>query len=241
MRMRPLLFVPAYALAAVFCCAVPVQAGLWSVPAGAAQDFTYANGQDEHGFFGEPIILGNKLIFTPSPFVAHAESDNSSLRHDTVSFDLLIKPNRRLDGIGSITMQGFYSAEGQDSLVDAWSEYSVDELGGSGRHFAAGMVTSPVAFPLAADVTAISGSWSGEVNMQAPGPANPFHQLLHIEFSTTVMADAVVGGNATVSQILPQVEFDFAFTLIPEPGSVPLIVLGCVFVMRRTYNRRAAG
>lgn len=216
----------------------PVHAGMWSSPAGVAQDFTYSSGQDEHGFFGDPIILGNKLIFTPSPFVAHAASQGTSLRHDTVSFEIAVNQDVRLDSIGSISMSGYYSAEGSNSLVDAWSEYYLHEQGGSGRHFEAEMDTGPVNFPVMADTAAVSGTWAGEINVQVPGPANPLHRFLLIEFSTTVMASAAAGGSATVSEVLPQIEFEFEFVPIPEPGSIALMALGCVFLFRRTYNRR---
>ena len=51
------------AAAAVMMCVSPVFAAGWTNPSGSGDDFTYANGGDINGLFGDPFVFGDAFYF----------------------------------------------------------------------------------------------------------------------------------------------------------------------------------
>jgi len=58
----------------------------WTNPAGVALSFSWSNGYQNSGYFGDPIIVGNTFIFTPANFSAIRGVNNT--RTDTLQVDL---------------------------------------------------------------------------------------------------------------------------------------------------------
>jgi len=207
------------------------QAGPWANPSGSAANFSYSNGQDLNGYFGEPLVWGDTFYFTAANFVVNAQNGGTQAIADTVSFDIQLNPDFALSLI-RVRAFGSYNVQGQDSYVDFNAFGSVTELGGSHRTFSGPILPDPpVSFPIYGNN---NGQYSVSALVDVSYVLPPIHDSLHLSFSNNLLAYAAPGGNAVLD--LRYQDLVFEVTLIPEPATLGLLVIPAVAVLRRRFR-----
>ncbi|MFQ5411449.1 MAG: PEP-CTERM sorting domain-containing protein [Phycisphaerae bacterium] len=206
--------------------ASPALAGPWTSPSGNQDsfgnplDFTYSNGGDINGFFGDPLLIGNEFFFSTG-FAVNASNGGTSQQTDTVSFDVLANPGLAFSSI-MVTAFGSYAITTEGS-VDVVADLSMSENPGAGsleRTFT-GSLNTDVAFPIN---TPGSGVWNGDaaVNVEFVFPSP--HNDIHISLFNDVIAIAGPQGSAAIN--IQFQDLMIGFVVVPEPASLALLTLG---------------
>lgn len=199
----------------------------WTNPSGAANSFTYANGQDLNGLFGDPVVTGDSFHFPNLDFTAGAAGGTIQSKNDVVSFDIIPNPGLSF-GLIRVTAFGSYAVTGPsgENRVDLDAEMRFTENGGLGRTFTGPMVTNP-SFPQ----TSGSGDWSGLSAVDMTFKTPPPHGNLHFEFQGDVLAVSGPGGTAEINMALQD---GLTFEFVPEPTSLSILLTGAAaLVLRR--------
>jgi len=216
-------------------------AGPWSQPNGASDSFTYANGGDLNGHFGDPIVSADTVFFLFSNF--HVQSANGApagglpeFETDEVSFDVFANPGLQFSFV-RVTAYGSYAATGPGgNSVDLDAMLALTELGGNnsydggagddGRNFQGGMTTVP-AFPQ----VAANGQWSGlavvDLQFEFPVPDD----AMHVSMTNDVLAFTTQDGSAEMN--VQYQDFKIEFIVIPEPAGLSLMAFGALALLRR--------
>ena len=232
--------------AALVMWASPAFAGVWTTSGGStdtfggALSFTYSNGGDINGFFGEPFIFGDAFFFTASSFSVNAMNGATDSQTDTVSFDILADPGLQFSSI-TVTANGSFAITDEGS-VDVDAGLSMKENPGGPvsppREFLGALDTfeadgvTPLAFPI---TTPSSGLWNGnalvDVTFVFPTP----HNDIHIELTNDVLAIAGPMGTAEVNVAFEDLSIEF--TVIPEPATLALLASGALLLVGRRRRR----
>lgn len=213
------------ALLAALGTTTPAWAGAWSTPSGDAGDFTYSNGGDLNGNFGNPFVFPNQFVFSTS-FSVLASGGSSDSMGDTVSFDAVADPGLLFSGV-TVTALGSYAVTG-DGSVDLETTLSMTENGGLARTFDDDLNTD-VAFP----ATSGQGTWNGNAVVSVTTAFPTPHNDIHFELSTALEALSGAGGSAQLN-----VQFEslvIELSVIPEPTSLSLVAVaaGMLLIRRR--------
>jgi len=211
----------------------------WAQPSGGGTFFTFENGQNLNGYFGNPFFVGDTFYFTPSNFTATAIDGGTVNRTDTFEVDLHIRPELigafKFDAI-NITEFGDYGmtfagpTPATPSSVDATGILRVDEIGGQSR-FDVQNLDFP-ALP-ASTLGTQSGNWQGDgaSNLTLLEGANPF-QHIHIKVTNNLIA--ISGGPGQVATISKKaVGGTMAVTILPAPGTAGLLGAAGLIAIRR--------
>jgi hypothetical protein len=226
------------AMLAALAWTAPGQASPWLMPSGAAEHFTYANGQDLNGFFGEPVVSGDTFTFPSFHFVATAQNGSSLSRSDTISVDLIANPGWTF-GLMRVGAFGDYETSGSldQNQVGIVAVLSFDETEPPGRHWESALVTTP-AFP--SDTS--QGVWSGLAVIDL-GAVEPLAGgRLHLEYSHGLIAVSGPGGSARIhchGEGPGGFELAIGMAPVPEPGTLALLTCGAMLVGSR--SRRMHG
>ncbi|MCG8404600.1 MAG: PEP-CTERM sorting domain-containing protein [Phycisphaerales bacterium] len=205
----------------------PALAGPWSAPSGTAGDFTYSNGGDNNGLFGDPFIFGNQFVFSTA-FSVLASGGATDDKSDVVSFDAVADAGLFFSGV-TVSAIGSYAISG-DGSVDVDAEISMQENGGLGRTFSDSLLTSP-AFPR----TAGQGTWNGNAAVSVTTVFPTPHNDIHFELSTDMMAISGPGGSAQLNVQFESLQIDFI--VIPEPASLSMVAVAGLLMIRRRRRR----
>lgn len=201
-------------------------AGPWSSPNGSSTSFSYANGGDINGRFGDPFVSADTFFFVNANFQVNAANGTSSSQNDTVAFDVFANPGLQFSLI-RVTAFGSYAATGPGTnQVDLDANLSLTELGGMGRTWNGPMNTVP-GFPQ----SNAQGSWSGlsavDITFEFPTPDDS----LHVAMANDILAITGAGGSAELNVQYQDLRIEF--TVIPEPASFAMLGLGALALVRR--------
>ncbi len=201
-------------------------AGAWTNPAGNAASFSYSNGQDINGLFGDPSVFGDGLFFQTS-FLANASNGATQSLTDTVSFDVVANPGLSFSSL-SVQAFGSYSVTGDaTNSVDVDALLSMDENGGLLRHFDDALTTN-VSFPVQGESSGLfDGSALVDIEFVFPTPSND----INISLNNNILAISTAGGSAEVN--LNFQNLNIGFGIIPEPASLSLLSFGAIALVRR--------
>ncbi|MFQ5429536.1 MAG: PEP-CTERM sorting domain-containing protein [Phycisphaerae bacterium] len=220
------------AVVAALVIASPAFAAPWSIPSGTATNFSYSNGGDVNGLFGDPLVSGDSFFFFASNFQASAVNGGTDNVNDTVSFDVVANPGKQFSQM-MVTAFGSYNVLGPNSSVDINATLQMVENAGLLRTFGpANLVTNPP-FP----VTSGNNSWNGQADIDVsfvfPSPSPD----IHISLSTVLDAIAGIGGSAEGNLQFQSLEIQLI--TIPEPASLALVALGGIALIARRRRRLA--
>jgi uncharacterized protein (TIGR03382 family) len=199
----------------------------WTVPNGAADDFTYTNGGSDTGLFGQPTIIGNSFFFFPAAFRAEATNGGSDIANDRIDVRIQANPGFNVTGViiqefgdYQLTGSGDVSVTGQLQLTNLNIPFPpqvrIDPLSANPGSVISG--------------TNISGPWDAESNIDLSGETiswSRFSLILSNELSAT--ADA--GSTASIEKTFAGGAV--VVTVIPEPATVTLAVLGVAGLLAR--------
>jgi len=213
-------------------------AGMWTNPSGEADHFWYYNGQDVNGRFGNPDVYGDTISFPLTTFQANAfNGAPEATDGDTVSWDVQCKPTFVVDYV-VVWAYGTYALTGEGSYVDADLEVAINEIYAPGRSWSDPLTSYP-AFPLYYNPAPLpdppnNGWWYGLSEMDFSGLLEPPGEWLHIELDTLIKAWGAIGGGAEINTQYQDLTINFTF--IPEPGTLALLGLGLLAVVRRRVH-----
>lgn len=202
-------------------------AGPWTNPSGQGDSFTYSNGQDLNGLFGEPTVFGDIFLFTTGFLANSSNGGPAADLNDTVSFDVVVKPGLAFSTV-TVSAFGSYAVTGDplENQVDVTALLALDENGGPGRHFEDSLATD-VPFPVNAGSGSFQGSAVVDVSTQFPSP----HNSLHFSLRDRVLAVSGPGGTAEVNITFENLAIQFA--AIPEPAGLSILAVGAGMLIRR--------
>ncbi len=69
----------------------------WVPPNGGNSLFSYSNGYNSNGFFGNPVLIGNTFVFTPPAFTA--VNPNQTTRSDQLQVTIVAQPGQTITGV----------------------------------------------------------------------------------------------------------------------------------------------
>ncbi|MBN2447874.1 MAG: PEP-CTERM sorting domain-containing protein [Phycisphaerae bacterium] len=209
------------ALVAVQLICVGAASAAWS---GTADYFDFANGGSDNGLFGEPqLVGGNTFVFTPNDFRAESTDGVAATAQDRLFIDITMHTNAALGGI-LIQERGAYGITGQGS-VSASGDLVITDLSGLPRSTSAPLVTNPV-FP----VTSGNGNWMGSLDLDVSSDF-PEWTTFRIELNNILDATSTAGSTSFISKTLAGTQLEI--TIIPEPTSIALLLIGLVAIRRR--------
>jgi hypothetical protein len=202
----------------------------WS---GSGNNFSYSNGADLNGLFGEPFVGGanmDTLIFDDFQFSVQADSGGQQVKQDTVTFDVTVPAGFTINRIQTV-VTGDVLAFGDGTFVDLTSGITVTELNGLQRVLtsepgvcdfdACDLIGNPVPFPRFAPD---QGQFSGLAEVDMTGLFVQPSTQLRISLSLESIADAGLDGLAVLNTNLASQQLEIKF--IPEPASLALVALG---------------
>jgi hypothetical protein len=217
------------AVAVMVASSSPAFAGPWSQPSGSGSYFTYANGGDLNGHFGDPYFFGDTFYFPNPNFQVNAANGQTDTESDILSFDVTTNPGYWLDPI-TITAYGTNAVVGQGSQVNFEATLTLHENGGLGRTWSGALGSYP-SFPIYGnDSGPIEGSWECAAAISVGAVLPMPDASIHVSFSSTISAIAGATGSAAMN--LQYQEASFAL-LWPEPASLTLLTTGTVLLVRR--------
>jgi hypothetical protein len=225
------------AVAAVVAFCSPAQAGDWYQSYGTAPSghSTYDSGQDLNGLFGDPDLDYDTFVFTSASFGVSAQNGLSDHQSDTVSFNVHLLPTFTLT-ILEVRAYGDYLLHGIGSTVNLSATLQLQEFAAQApeplpRTFTDSLTTTPETFPLTSEGDLLQGTYAGvatvNVATELPGVDND----LHIEFTNILDALAAQVGDANLNLVFQPARFEI--TLIPEPATLSLLMLGGLALLRR--------
>lgn len=226
MRTRKTVLLAAIAITIATSSALAAPAMPWSTPSGSATDFTYTGGGDDNGLFGEPLIVGNSFFFFPSNFRAESDGDqnvNDRMEvniHANLGFDITGVVIQEL-GDYQITGTGEVSVSGTLQLVNLDIPFPPQV------RQAPLLITQGTAGVI--NGTDLNGPWDGSANQDLSGES-----IAWDNFSLVLTNELVATATSGVSSI----EKTFTggavvVTVVPEPASMTLLLLGAASVVAR--------
>lgn len=214
------------AAAMVACCASSAFAFVpWSNASGTNANFDWSGGGSDNGLFGDPIVNPLGFLFTPAAFNANANDVDGLMQVTSDRLEVVVspKPGFALTGI-RITEIGGYNINGEGS-VEANATLTASQFGG-GFSVSDALDTAP-AFPLSNADGVIDGNWNGVAEVFLPISGSD----IVIEIENNMIAIAAPGSTAFISKIV--VGSQFSVQLIPAPGALAGLGLGCLALARR--------
>lgn len=203
----------------------------WANSSGSATNWTWANGGDDNGLFGDPVLIGgDTFVFFPSNFRAESQGAGEVRTDDRIEVQIFANAGLALAQV-IVTEYGDYSITGASGQVDVIATLDLTEIGGSGRSASAGL-SSPQ-LPTASG----SGNWDAtaaiDLNFEVP-----LWTAFTLELTDELIAIAGAGTTASIEKTLAGAAV--GVTIIPEPATMALVVLGLAGLSARRRRKTTA-
>lgn len=218
------------AVAGIVACAGAAQASVpWSNPAGAGSFFTYSGGLSDVGLFGDPILVNDSFVFTPSNYQVTTNGLQSLTVTDRFQVDLTANAGQKFTmirirefGTWSIT-----SIQGGTGSVNASGSMSVVDFGGGHAP-----VQTPLVTTQAMPITTIgSGLWDGTALIDFTTILGAPFTHVRLIFSNNLGAASSAGASAHIDKKV--VDGSIFVDVVPTPGAGVVLALGGLLAARR--------
>ena len=208
------------AVTAVLAAASASFGAAWTPPAGSTSTFSYANGEDTNGRFGNALVDSSGFSFGPSTFLASRANGGVETVGDTASVEVTAAPGRTITSI-SATISGDFTILGTGS-VDSGGILRVTNLD------TMALLTVPLIFTgtPASTVTSTQGVFSGTVTIPLPSGTT----RTSIQLGGSLTSTAFLNSSSLIQ--IKDAEILIA-TSVPEPTSA-LALAGVVLFARRS-------
>ena len=224
----------------LFCS--EAQAGYWTVPSGTVPSghFTYDDGHDVGGSFGDPIISTtsqgyDKFTFRQAVLGVSSQNGIASDLDAAVLFNI-----HMLNGNGIQSMEvrayGTYLVQGVGSTVDLDATVNLTEFAAqpgqsSPRFWQDALTPNPISFPLTCTGPTLQGSWNGVATAIIPAVMPGADDDMHVSAENILHALSSVDGVANLNLTFQQLTLEITF--IPEPATFALLAIGGLALLRR--------
>ena len=225
--MRPIRFSALIALCTFGLLVSTVQAGVipWTNASGSSPGFfSWENGSNETGLFGDPIPINNSLVFFPSNFKAVSTNGVADSVNDKIQVDITAAGNLNITQINILEV-GDYSILGQGASASVVGTLVVTPVAFSsgGDPKFAGLVTNP-----AMPVTSGGAPWTG--NASVSYTLQNGVTKIHLTLDNILSATSSSGSTATIDKKLTQ---GIIIEIIPEPATIGILLCGAPLLLRR--------
>jgi hypothetical protein len=202
-----------------------LQAAPWSNPNGSSPGFfSWENGSNDVGLFGDPVPIGNSLVFFPTNFFS---SSNAGIippaTHDKINVDILALAGQQISQINIIEVGDYQiNGTGPNTSVNASGTLVVTPLNVAGLPAVSPLATAP---PM--PVVTGSGVWQGTASAILANGITKIHLTLDNILQARSDPNTSTFIEKKVTQgIIIQI-------LIPEPTTIGLLLCGAPLLLRR--------
>ena len=194
----------------------------WTNSSGTGINFDWANGGSDNGLYGNTPTLsaGNTFLFFPSNFRADAADGGSQVTSDRLEVDLSAHTDWVITSI-NIVEYGQYGISGTGSVA-VTGQLDLENLD-TLQVLSNTLLTNP-SFP----VTSGSGQWNANGGIAGFNWSN-----LTLELNNSLSASAGAGSTAQITKDVVGLSVAINTAPIPEPGTVTLLGLGLLALVRR--------
>lgn len=230
--------------AALLMAASGVQAALWTNSNGATSNFTWTNGQNDNGLFGDPTVEPTGFTFAPNNFIASSSngSGENAIKSDRLEVTVTATPaSGGIKGVNFGELGDYTIFNGGGVFVHAYVLVQILDPGWTGVSNYSSILTSTTpAMPVFGGAgQAVNGEWTGEASVTFDGKVA---QKIRIVLNNVLQAVSNPGGTALIQKKLvddpngpgPGIEI----IPVPEPTSIAAIGGALAFVVIRKRKQR---
>jgi hypothetical protein len=191
--------------------------------------FSWENGSNDIGLFGDPVPVGNSLVFFPSNFFS---SSNAGVippaTHDKINVDIIADGNQNITQINIIEVGDYQiNGTGPNTSVNASGTLVVTPLISNGASFQfAPLATNPVM-----PVVTGSGPWTG--NASVSYTLQNGVKKIHLTLDNILQARSDSNTSTFIEKKLTQ---GIIIEIIPEPATASLLLCAAGLLLRRRRN-----
>lgn len=202
-------------------------AAVWAPAAGAdpTSHYTYSNGKDIKGLFGNPVVGANKFVFSPSKFIDNSSDANASAT-DTVSVDIKAGTGRYFQKV-VFEILGDYSLLG-NSKVTPSALAKVTNLD------TAEVVNANLVFVPASPISTTTSA-DGNIDIIGAGYLTGLPTTwtnIHVDLSATATATGLSGGTSLIEYKEASIS-PITVAVVPEPVGASMLMLGAGALLLR--------
>jgi len=219
------------ALGAIIACAGQADAFvLWTNSSGSTTDFDWENGGSDNGLFGDPVVVGNKFIFTPQGFLASSLNGVADATTDRLQVDIIAHPGNKITGV-RIRELGDWTILG-GGFVSITGLLLVSDINPDGQTHGDPAFTDLDVLPgnVIGGAGDSAGIWTGEAFLDL-SQLPPDWVYIRLVMQNNLQATSFAGTSALVQKKFS--ELGVSIELIPAPGAMALLGLGGLVAARR--------
>jgi hypothetical protein len=187
--------------------------------------FSWQNGSNDTNLFGDPVPVGNSLVFFPSNFKAVSTGGVPDSKSDKINVDILADGNQNITQINILEV-GDYSilGTGPNTKATVVGTLVVTPLisNGASPSFSA-LATNP-----AMPVTSGGAPWTG--NASVSYTLQNGVKKIHLTLDNILQATSDPNTTSLIEKKLTQ---GIIIEIIPEPGTIGLLLCGMPLALRR--------
>jgi hypothetical protein len=185
--------------------------------------FSWQNGTNETGLFGDPVPIGNSLVFFPANFRAESTGGVPDQAFDKISVDILAEGNLNITQINILEI-GDYSILGQGASATVVGTLVVTPTVSNGAPIQFSALATNPAMP----VTSGGGPWTG--NASVSYSLQNGVKRIHLTLDNVLQATSDADSTSIIDKKLTQ---GIIIEIIPEPTTIGLLLCGAPMLLRR--------